>query len=132
MSEQPSARRRGRESNEVVVILWRDIPAQVNGQRGRERRQILLSDKFQRAVDRAKRRAKIYTAHDDISQWQRITTTVEGDAFDAAEARAAELEAEYAKEYLGRLAYAGGFIADMHDVSVARADLAALEELDED
>jgi hypothetical protein len=33
--------------------------------------------------------------------------------------------------YHGRLAFAGGFIAQMNDESVARADLAALEELDD-
>ncbi|MEI2706057.1 MAG: virulence factor [Ilumatobacteraceae bacterium] len=131
MTDHASPRRRGRESNEVVVILWRDIPAQVNGQRGRERRQILLSEKFQRAIDRAKRKAGIYTAHDDISQWQRVTTAVNGDAFDAAQTRADELEADYSSVYLGRLAFAGGFIAQMNDESVARADLAALEELDD-
>jgi len=53
---------------EVVTIFWRDIPAQVNGQDGRDRHQVLLSSKFQRAVDRAKRKAGIYTAEDDITQ----------------------------------------------------------------
>ena len=33
----------------------------------------------------------------------------------AAEAQAAALEAEYSKEYLGKLAYAGGFVADMSE-----------------
>ena len=42
-------RRRGspdaaRHASDVVVIMWRDIPAQVNGQDGRERHQVLLSD----------------------------------------------------------------------------------------
>ena len=50
---------------EVVTIMWRDIPAQVNGQRGRERHQVALSAKFQRAIDRAKRKAGIVTADED-------------------------------------------------------------------
>ena len=55
-------------AGEVVTIFWRDIPAQVNGQAGRQRHQVLLSAKFQRAIDRAKRKAKIYTAEEDVAQ----------------------------------------------------------------
>lgn len=101
-------------AGEVVVILWRDIPAQVNGQLGRERHQVLLSEKFQRAVDRAKRKAKIHTAHEDIAQWRRSSTPVDdgGDVAAAAEATAARLEGEWSSERLGQLAFAGGWEHD--------------------
>ena len=99
--------RRDKSAAEVVTIYWRDIPAQVNGQRGRERHQLLLSSKFQRAVDRAKRKAGIYTAEEDIAQWRRVSVACDDHVL-AAEAQAAALEAEYSKEYLGKLAYAGG------------------------
>lgn len=118
---------------EVVTIFWRDIPAQVNGQDGRDRHQVLLSSKFQRAVDRAKRKAGIYTAEDDIAQWSRTSVPcADGEHVAAAEARAAGLEAEYTRELLGKLAYAGGFVADMTDDDVDRDALLALEELDDD
>jgi hypothetical protein len=119
---------------EVVVISWRDIPAQVNGQDGRERHQVLLSAKFQRAVDRAKRKAGIYTADEDIAQWRRTSEPcADGvDHVTAAEARAAELEQQYAREFLGKLAFAGGFVADMTDHDVDRDALLALEELDDE
>ena len=58
-----------------TIVYWRDIPAQVNGQSGRDRHQLLLSSKFQRAVDRAKRKAGIYTAEEDIAQWHRTSET---------------------------------------------------------
>ena len=116
---------------EVVTIFWRDIPAQVNGQSGRDRHQVLLSAKFQRAVDRAKRKAGIYTADDDIAQWRRESTPCDGDVATAAEAAAADLEAGYSREYLGRLAYAGGFVSDMTDDQIDRDELLALEELDD-
>lgn len=116
---------------EVVTIYWRDIPAQVNGQAGRDRHQILLSAKFQRAVDRAKRKAGVYTAEEDIAQWRREATPCDGDVVAAAERAADELEQRYSREYLGRLAYAGGFVADMTDDDVDRAELLALEELDD-
>ena len=122
--------RRERGGSEVVTIYWRDIPAQVNGQSGRERHQVLLSSKFQRAVDRAKRKAGIYTAEEDIAQWTRKSESCDDHVL-AAEAQAAALEAEYSKEYLGKLAYAGGFVADMSDDNVDRDELLALEELED-
>ena len=122
--------RRGGGGSEVVTIYWRDIPAQVNGQNGRERHQVLLSSKFQRAVDRAKRKAGIYTAEEDIAQWHRTSDPCDDHVL-AAEAQAAALEAEYSKEYLGKLAYAGGFVADMSENDVDRDELLALEELED-
>jgi hypothetical protein len=122
--------RRERGTSEVVTIYWRDIPAQVNGQSGRERHQVLLSSKFQRAVDRAKRKAGIYTAEEDIAQWNRKSEPCEDHVL-AAEAQAAALEAEYSKVYLGKLAYAGGFVADMSADVVDRDRLLALEELED-
>lgn len=126
--------RRGARGAEVVTIYWRDIPAQVNGQDGRDRHQVLLSSKFQRAVDRAKRKAGIYTAEEDIAQWRRTSEPcAEGsDHVAAAEARAAVLEAEYTREHLGKLAYAGGFVADITDDDVDRDALLALEELEDE
>lgn len=126
--------RRGRSGAEVVTIFWRDIPAQVNGQDGRERHQVLLSSKFQRAVDRAKRKAGIYTAEEDIAQWRRSSEPC-ADGVDhvaAAEARASELETEYTREFLGKLAYCGGFVADITDDDVDRDALLALEELEDE
>ncbi len=117
---------------EVITIYWRDIPAQVNAQAGRERHQVLLSAKFQRAVDRAKRKAGIYTADDDIAQWRRESAPCEGDLAAAGDAAAARIEAEYSREYLGRLAYAGGFAADIVDDEIDRSELLALEELEEE
>ena len=122
--------RRESRGNEVVTIYWRDIPAQVNGQAGRERHQVLLSSKFQRAVDRAKRKAGIYTAEEDIAQWHRTSDACDDHVL-AAEAQAAALEAEYSKEYLGKLAYAGGFVAAMSDDDVDKDELMALEELED-
>ncbi len=124
--------RRGRRGGgaEVVTIFWRDIPAQVNGQAGRDRHQVLLSSKFQRAVDRAKRKAGIYTAEEDIAQWRRESVACDGDVVAAATAAARELESTYTRDYLGRLAYAGGFVAELSDEQIDRAELIALEELD--
>lgn len=122
--------RRGGAGGQIVTIYWRDIPAQVNGQSGRDRHQVALSGKFQRAIDRAKRKAKIYTAEEDIAQWRRESTPCDGDIAAAAEAEASRLETTSTREFLGRLAYAGGFEADIDETAIDRAELLALEELD--
>ena len=120
-----------RGSNEVIVIMWRDIPAQVNAQAGRERKQVQLSDKFQRAIDRAKRKAHIYTADEDIAQWRRISMPLVGDLTEAAQREADRLDGEYSRERLGRLAFAGGFEADVDNSAISVKELLALEELEE-
>jgi hypothetical protein len=116
----------------IVIIKWRDIPAQVNAQFGRERFQLVLSAKFQRAIDRAKRKAHIYTAEEDVAQWSRETLPLEGTMEDAARAAVERLEAQYSREHLGRLAYAGGWEKDVEAMDVSTRELAALEELEED
>jgi len=120
-----------RGSNEVIVIMWRDIPAQVNAQAGRDRKQVQLSDKFQRAIDRAKRKAHIYTADEDIAQWRRISLPLVGDLAEAAQREADRLDGEYSRERLGRLAFAGGFEADVDNSAISVKELLALEELEE-
>ena len=120
-----------RGSNEVIVIMWRDIPAQVNAQLGRERKQVQLPEKFQRAIDRAKRKAHIYTAEEDIAQWRRLSLPLNGDLTEAAQREADRLDGEYSRERLGKLAYAGGFEADINEADFTNQDLLDLEELEE-
>ncbi len=115
---------------ELVVIYWRDIPAQVNAQVGRDRHQVLLPARFQRAIDRAKRKAGIVTADDDVAQWRRESGPLDGDPQQAAEAEAARLAASFTREELGRLAFVGGHRHDVtDDLAVSTAELAALEEI---
>ena len=111
--------------------MWRDIPAQVNAQMGRERKQVQLAEKFQRAIDRAKRKAHIYTAEEDIAQWRRVSLPLVGDMTEAAQREADRLDNEYSRERLGKLAFAGGFEADVKDDECTNQQLLDLEELEE-
>ena len=126
--------RAGRANRELIVIYWRDIPAQVNAQEGRDRHQVVLGGKFQRAIDRAKRKAKIYTADEEVAQWRRESRSITGDLALEAQAAADAIEREYRRDRLGLLAYYGGWEADVVTSSAIDRDvLAALEELgDED
>ena len=125
--------RAGRAGRELIVIYWRDIPAQVNAQEGRDRHQVVLGGKFQGAIDRAKRKAKIYTADEEVAQWRRESRPIDGDLATEAQAAADAIEREYRRERLGLLAYYGGWEADVVSTEAIDRDvLAALEELDEE
>lgn len=125
--------RPGRASRELVVIYWRDIPAQVNAQEGRDRHQVVLGGKFQRAIDRAKRKARIYTADEEVAQWRRESRPIDGDLATEAQTAADAIEREYRRDRLGLLAYYGGWEADVVNTEAIDRDvLAALEELDEE
>ena len=126
--------RAGRGTRELIVIYWRDIPAQVNAQEGRDRHQVVLGGKFQRAIDRAKRKAGIYTADEEVAQWRRESRPIVGDLGAEAQAAANAIEREYRRDRLGLLAYYGGWEADVVNTEAIDRDvLAALEELsDED
>ena len=41
----------------LITVFWRDIPSQVMSRKGRETSKILLSERFQDAIDRAAMRA---------------------------------------------------------------------------
>jgi hypothetical protein len=125
--------RTGRSNRELIVIYWRDIPAQVNAQEGRDRHQVVLGGKFQRAIDRAKRKAKIYTADEEVAQWRRESRPITGDLAIEAQTAADAIEREYRRDRLGLLAYYGGWEADVVTNSAIDRDvLAALEELGDD
>ncbi len=122
-----------RDRSVLVTIYWRDIPAQVNAQVGRERHQILLPNRFQRAVDRAKRKARIYTSAEDIAQWRRETKPFTGDPGIAARAEIDAIVAAYDADRIRRLVQAAGVEADLDPTTpIDRTELAALEELGDD
>ena len=101
-----------RNRAEVVVISWRDIPAQVNARVGDERHQVLLPARFQRAVERATRIAGKKTAHEHVAEWRRRSFPIDGNPLDAARAEAARLDAAFPADRLRSLVAAGGWDPD--------------------
>lgn len=95
-------------ANQLVIISWRDIPAQVNAQAGRTRHPLVLSRRFQLAIDRAAMVAGKKTAQDYIGEWRRTSRPCGDDLEVEATAEAARIEAEYPKERLNRLVDNGG------------------------
>src|SRR5271170_139653 len=93
----------------LIVISWRDIPAQVIVKRGRETAKVQLSPRFQEAVDRAAMRAGKGSSDAYLADWQRSAPRPCGDDLQAeAAAEAARLEAQFTDEDLDRLIRAKG------------------------
>ncbi len=93
----------------LIIISWRDIPAQVIGRRGRETAKAPLSLRFQEAVDRAAMRAGRGTSNAYLADWKRSPPRPCGDDIQAeVAAEAARLEARYTDEYLEQLVKSKG------------------------
>jgi len=94
---------------QLIVISWRDIPAQVIVKRGRESAKIQLSQRFQEAVDRAAMRAGKGSSDAYLADWQRSPPRAVSDDLQAeASAEAARLEANFTDADLERLIRAKG------------------------
>ncbi len=93
----------------LIIISWRDIPAQVIVKRGRETAKVQLSQRFQEAVDRAAMRAGKGSSDAYLADWQRSAPRPCGEDLQAEAAlEAARLEAQYSDESLERLIRAKG------------------------
>jgi hypothetical protein len=96
----------------LIIISWRDIPAQVIVKRGRETAKVQLSHRFQEAVDRAAMRAGKGSSDAYLADWARSAPRPCGDDLNAeAAAEAARIEAKYTDDELERLVRAKGVYA---------------------
>ncbi len=88
-----------------ILIYWRDIPSQVIVQRGRRREKVMLSDRFQQAVDRAAMRAGKGSSGPYLAEWRRESTTMNaaGELREIALAEARRFEEAFSEERLEEL-----------------------------
>jgi hypothetical protein len=100
---------RRRNQPGIAVILWRDIPAQINGTSGELRHQVVLPHRFQKAIDRAAMVANKKTAQEYVGEWRRTSHPVVGDLIECVEATAASIEAEFGNDRLHVLVANGGW-----------------------
>jgi hypothetical protein len=94
--------------DELTVIWWRDIPAQVVAGQGRGAIRAVLSDRFQEAIDLAATRAGLIGSDGYLDAWRKESSACEGDLRAAVEAEAERLEAAYPDDALAALARDGG------------------------
>jgi hypothetical protein len=89
---------------ELIIVSWRDIPAQVIAKAGRQSAKRPLSERFQEAIDRAAMHAQLRETDAYLGEWRRRVAGSCGDDLEAeATAAAARLEAEYLPERLRAL-----------------------------
>ncbi|MPZ09360.1 MAG: hypothetical protein GEU89_04000 [Kiloniellaceae bacterium] len=94
---------------QLTVVYWRDIPAQVTVKAGRRNAKVQLSERFEKAIDRAAMRAKLTGTDAYLEQWHRREAIECGDDLEAeAGAAARRLEADYDDARLVALVAAGG------------------------
>lgn len=93
----------------LTVVYWRDIPAQVIVKAGRDNAKRQLSERFEKAIDRAAMRAQLRDTDSYLSEWRRAEPVDCGDDLEAeAEAAAQRLESDYDEDRLRALVSAGG------------------------
>ena len=94
---------------QITIVYWRDIPAQVIVKAGRQNAKVQLSERFEKAIDRAAMRAKMAGSDAYLEQWRRADAVECGADLEAEAAAAARrLEADYDDTRLNRLIAAGG------------------------
>ena len=92
----------------LITLYWRGIPARVIAKKGRRRRKVQLSPRYQRAIDRAAMRAGKGRSDVYLSDWRREITTC-GDDLDAeAQTWAHRLEEQFTNDDLLALIRAHG------------------------
>ena len=94
---------------QLTIVYWRDIPAQVIVKAGRQVAKRQLTERFEKAIDRAAMKAKLRDTDSYLAEWRRADPVECGSDLEAeAVAAAARLEAEYSDDRLDRLVAAGG------------------------
>ena len=85
----------------VIIVYWRDIPAQVIVGKGRRATKIQLSERFEQAIDRAAMKSDQKSTDDYLAEWRKAKPfKAEGNPENIAKEQAEKLEAEYDKEKL--------------------------------
>ena len=101
----------------LIILYWRDIPAQVIAERGRGRKReqakVELPRRFSVAIDTAAMRDGADSTDDYLTEWRRSAPEECGEDLRAeAGARAVKLEAEYTAKKIRILVENGGKITN--------------------
>jgi hypothetical protein len=100
----------GENMVDVVVVYWRDIPAQVIVGKGRAASKVQLPERFEQAIDRCAMKIGAKDADAYLAEWRKAAPySLEGEAGAVASAEAARLDAEYDAERIKALIAAEGW-----------------------
>lgn len=93
----------------LTIVYWRDIPAQVIVKKGRETAKIQLTERFEKAIDRAAMRANLRDTDSYLGEWRRAPGVDVSDELQVeADKAAAAIESGYSDDRLKVLVEAGG------------------------
>ena len=94
---------------DLIVVYWRDIPAQVIVRKGRQNAKRELPLRFTEAIDMAAMRSGDSDTDAYLAEWRKADPVAVSDELEAeADKATAALDAEYPRERLVALAKAGG------------------------
>ena len=94
---------------DLIVVYWRDIPAQVIVRKGRQNAKRELPLRFTEAIDMAAMRSGAAETDAYLAEWRKADPVPVGDDLEAEAAKAAaEIDGQYDRERLVALAKAGG------------------------
>ena len=93
---------------QLIKIFWRDIPSQVIAKRGRIKAKAVLSERFQKAIDRAAMKAGRQGSEEYLNDWRRSYEECDGDLEATAKTAAEQLEGQYSDEKLEQLVRSRG------------------------
>jgi hypothetical protein len=94
---------------DLIVVYWRDIPAQIIVKKGRTNAKRELSQRFAEAIDMAAMRSGASETDDYLAEWRKADPVSVSDDLEAeADKAAAAMEAAYDKERIVALVKAGG------------------------
>lgn len=94
---------------QLTILYWRDIPSQIVVKEGRKNAKVMLSDRFQEAIDMAAMRDKAHESDAYLEGWRKgDAEAVAGDLEALAADRAAAIEAEFDSAALRALVVSGG------------------------
>jgi diketogulonate reductase-like aldo/keto reductase len=95
---------------DVVVVYWRDIPAQVIVGKGRGASKVQLPERFEQAIDRCAMKIGAKDADAYLAEWRKADPySVEGEAADVAQSEATRLETAYDLDRIKALIGADGW-----------------------
>ena len=81
---------------DVIVVFWRDIPAQVIVGKGRAASKVKLTERFEQAIDRCAMKVGARDADAYLAEWRKAAPyAVDGDQAEVAASEAARIEAEF-------------------------------------
>src|SRR6056297_61791 len=81
---------------QLVIVYWRDIPAQVIVGKGRRAAKVQLPERFEQAIDRCAMKVGARDTDAYLAEWRKAAPySVDGEPQDVASAEAARLDREY-------------------------------------